>query len=154
MKVLGTLGIAFLAWLASPGSASSQTWQPLKNQPTFPVGAIALLTDGTVLLHEEQDSNPEHWYKLTPDNTGSYMNGTIEPIASLPSGYGPFFFASVVLPDGRYIIEGGEYNYGTADWTNKGAIYDPLKKQWTSVNPPSGWGTIGDAPTVVLSQGA
>ena len=85
MKVLGA-AIALLAWLASPLGASSQTWQPLKNQPTFPVGAIALLTDGTVLLHEEQDSNPQHWYKLTPDNTGSYVNGTIEPIASLPTG--------------------------------------------------------------------
>jgi len=154
MKVLGALAIALLAWLASPLSASAQTWQPLKNQPSFPVGAIALLTDGTVLLHEEQDADPQHWYKLTPDNTGSYVNGTIEPIASLPSGYGPFFFASAVLPDGRYIIEGGEYNFGQADWTNMGAIYDPLKNQWTSVNPPSGWGTIGDAPSVVLSQGA
>ena len=46
---------------------------------------MALLTDGTVLLHEEQDSSPQKWYKLTPDNTGSYVNGTIKPIASTAS---------------------------------------------------------------------
>jgi hypothetical protein len=35
---------------------------------------------------------------------------TWSQIASLPSGYIPSFFASAVLPDGRVIVEGGEYN--------------------------------------------
>jgi hypothetical protein len=139
--------------LVLAGIASAQRWRPLKHQPTFPVGAIALLTDGTVLLHEEQDSSPQKWYKLTPDNTGSYINGTIKPIASLPNGYGPWFFGSVVLPDGRYIIEGGEYNLTNAVWTNLGAIYDPVKDKWTPVNPPSGWASIGDAQSIVLNNG-
>ena len=125
----------------------------MKHKPTFPVGAIALLTDGTVLLHEEQDTSPQKWYKLTPDDTGSYVNGTIKPIASLPSGYGPWFFGSVVLPDGRYIIEGGEYNLTNAVWTTLGAIYDPVKNKWTSVKPPAGWGSIGDAQSVILNDG-
>lgn len=115
------------------------------------------MTDGTVLLHEEQDSNPQNWYKLTPDNTGSYINGTITQIASLPvingTQYGPFYFGSVVLPDGRYIIEGGEYNLGQAVWTNMGAIYDPVKNKWTAVNPPSGWAHIGDAQAILLDNG-
>ena len=125
----------------------------LEASAQFPVGAIALLTDGTVLLHEEQDSSPQKWYKLTPDNTGSYVHGTIKPIASLPSGYGPWFFGSVVLPDGRYIIEGGEYNLTNAVWTTLGAIYDPVKNKWTSVKPPAGWGSIGDAQSVILNDG-
>jgi hypothetical protein len=153
MTMLRKLGIALLALLTLPGIASSQKWQPLTKPPSFPVGAITLLTDGTVLLHEEQDSSPGKWYKLTPDNTGSYVNGTIKAIASLPSGYGPFYFGSVVLPDGRYIIEGGEYNNGSAVWTTLGAIYDPVKNKWTSVAPPSGWTTIGDAQSVVLKNG-
>ncbi len=116
-----------------------------------------MLTDGTVLLHEEQDSSPQKWYKLTPDNTGSYINGTIKEIASLPviNGvqYGPFYFGSVVLTGGRYIMEGGEYNNGQAVWTNLGAIYDPNDNKWTAVNPPAGWSLIGDAQSVILNNG-
>jgi len=153
MKILRTLVIAQLVLLALPGIASAQKWQPLKHPGAYSgVGAVALLTDGTVLLHEEQ-SNAQNWYKLTPDNTGSYINGTIKAIATLPSGYAPLYFGSVVLPDGRYIIEGGEYNNGTADWTTLGAIYDPVKNKWTSVKPPTGWSTIGDAQSVVLNNG-
>jgi hypothetical protein len=153
MKMSRKLGISLLALLALAGIASAQKWQPLNNPGTYSgVGAMALLTDGTVLLHEEQ-SNAQNWYKLTPDNTGSYINGTIKPIATLPSGYAPLYFGSVVLPDGRYIIEGGEYNEGTADWTTLGAIYDPVKNKWKSVNPPAGWSTIGDAQSVVLANG-
>jgi len=153
MKILKKLVSPMLALLALAGIAGAQKWQPLKHQPSAPIGAIGLLTDGTVLLHEEQDTNPQKWYKLTPDNTGSYVNGTIKPITSLPSGYGPWFFGSVVLPDGRYIIEGGEYNLTNAAWTNLGAIYDPVKNKWTTVNPPSGWANIGDAQAILLANG-
>jgi hypothetical protein len=153
MKMLQKLGNSLLALLALAGLASAQKWQPLNHPPSAPIGAIALLTDGTVLLHEEQDGSPQKWYKLTPDNTGSYINGTIKPIASTVSTYGPFYFGSVVLPDGRYIIEGGEYNLGSAAWTNLGAIYDPVKNKWTPVNPPAGWANIGDAQAILLANG-
>ena len=39
------------------------------------------------------------------------------------------------------------------DWTNKGAIYDPVKNTWTEVLPPTGWSQIGDAQSVVLPNG-
>jgi hypothetical protein len=154
MTMLKKLGSALLATLTLVGMGSAQKWQALKTEPTFPVGAIALLSDGTVLLHEEQDSTPQKWYKLTPDDTGSYINGTIKPIASLPIinkvQYAPFYFGSVVLPDGRYIIEGGEYNQGSSDWTNLGAIYNPVTNKWAAVTAPAGWTTIGDAQSVIL----
>jgi hypothetical protein len=153
MKMLQKLGNSLLALLALASLASAQKWQPLNHPPSAPIGAIALLTDGTVLLHEEQDGSPQKWYKLTPDKTGSYINGTIKPIASTVSTYGPFYFGSVVLPDGRYIIEGGEYNLGSAAWTNLGAIYDPVKNKWTPVNPPAGWANIGDAQAILLANG-
>ena len=38
-------------------------------------------------------------------------------------------------------------------WTNMGAIYDPVTNTWTSVNPPSGWSSIGDALSVALFNG-
>jgi hypothetical protein len=110
------------------------------------------MTDGTVIVHEEQ-SGAANWYKLTPNNTGSYARGTWTRIASLSSNYAPIFFGSVVLPDGRLIIEGGEYNLGSAVWTNLGAIYNPATNHWTAVSPPTGWSTIGDAQSVILPNG-
>ncbi len=152
MMRLRTLGMGCVILLACL-MAQAQKWTSLKHPGAYSgVGAVALLTDGTVLLHEEQ-SNAQNWYRLTPDNTGSYINGTIKKIPTLPSGYAPLFFGSVVLPDGRYIIEGGEYNNGSSAWTNLGAIYDPVKNKWTSVNPPSGWGSIGDAQAILLADG-
>ena len=64
-----TAGLAGLTVAA--GLASAQTWQPLKNQPYFgDVGAILLLTDGTVLAHVEP-LQAQKWYKMTPDIHGS-----------------------------------------------------------------------------------
>jgi hypothetical protein len=115
-----------------------------------------LLTDGTVIAHVSCDQT---WWKLTPDSSGSYVNGTWAQIALLPSGYNPRFFGSAVLTDGKVVIEGGEYNTGTngscggGSWTTKGAIYDPVANAWTSITPPSGWTTIGDAQAIVLTNG-
>jgi len=155
MKMLQKLGISLLALLALAGLASAQKWQALKHPVNFQAGALALLTDGTVLIHEEQDPNPQNWFKLTPDNTGSYVNGTVKPIAKTSAAYGPLFFGSVVLPDGRYIVEGGEYNNNCSGgcWTNLGAIYDPVKNKWTPVNAPAGWANIGDAQAILLTNG-
>jgi hypothetical protein len=101
-----------------------------------------------------QSTESGNWWRLTPDNTGSYLNGTWTQLASMPSGYGPLYYASAVLPDARVIVEGGEYNLTNgAVWTNMGAIYDPASNTWTSIAPPSGWSTIGDAQGVVLANG-
>lgn len=136
--------------IASPAFAG--TWTPLTHQPTFEPETALLLTDGGVLVHAFEGSD---WWRLDPDVTGSYVNGTWKQVASLPSGYTPLFFASAVLPDGRAIVEGGEYNdpTGPAVYTNLGAIYDPATNIWTRVNPPVGWSTIGDAQSVVLANG-
>jgi hypothetical protein len=139
-----------------PAQSVASPWQLLTNQP--PVldftdcgpGAPLLLTDGTVML---ADNGCQDWWKLTPDQSGSYVNGTWTQLASLPAGYSPLYHSSAVLPDGRVIIEGGEYNFLQAVWTNQGAIYDPRKDTWTMVAPPAGWSTIGDAQSVVLPDG-
>jgi hypothetical protein len=155
MKTLQKLGISLVALLALAGLASAQKWQALNHPVNFQAGALALLTDGTVLIHEEQDPNPQNWFKLTPDINGSYVNGTVKAIAKTSAAYGPLFFGSVVLPDGRYIVEGGEYNNNCSGgcWTNLGAIYDPVKNKWTPVNPPAGWANIGDAQAILLDNG-
>ena len=132
-------------------------WTRTTNNPPVNLGTMLLLTDGTVIAHEENDQNGNvattNWYKLTPDINGSYINGTWSQIASLPAGYGPLFFGSAVLPDGRVVVEGGEYNQYGGGFTKLGAIYDPVANTWTSVTAPTGWNSIGDASTVVLSTG-
>jgi len=152
MNSFRTLGIAFVACLALAGVAGAQTWQSLKNPPTFLTDTALLLTDGTVIVHEICSPN---WHRFTPDQTGSYLNGTWSKIGSMPADYAPLYFASQVLPDGRVLVEGGEYNGAGCPGaeTPLGAIYDPLKNKWTKVNPPSGWGEIGDSPSVVLPNG-
>jgi len=100
-----------------------------------------------------QGGTDSDWWKLTPDNTGSYVNGTWSKLASLPTGYVPDAFASAVLADGRLVIVGGEYNSGNFALTNQGAIYDPAANTWTTLTPPKGWGYIGDSPASVLPNG-
>jgi hypothetical protein len=140
MKSLRAFYIALLLMIAATHPAISQAWIPLVNQPNpnLALSNPLLLTDGTVIAH--QACGPQ-WWRLTPDQYGSYINGTWKRIASLPAGYGPLYFGSAVLPDGRVIMMGGEDN-GTPDncqsvWTNLGAIYDPTTNKWTSVTPPT-----------------
>jgi hypothetical protein len=152
-KMLRFLGIALMV-LVSSGLASSQepatgTWQKLKNQPTFQTDTALLLTDGTVMVHQY---NSGSWWRLTPTTSG-YVNGTWTKLASMQAGYAPLYFASAVLPDGRVLVEGGEYNNLSGTETNLGDIYDPTTNTWTAVTPPSGWSTIGDSPAVILPNG-
>src|SRR5580692_2051904 len=144
------LFVAAILLLAVSGLTLAQTLQTLVHQPPDGSGISLLLTDGTVITQGNGESD---WAKLTPDNKGSYVNGTWKRIASLPSGYVPDAFASAVLADSRVIIEGGEYNNGVFAFTNLGAVYDPVKDTWTKQKPPAGWGFIGDSPSAVLPNG-
>ena len=128
----------------------AQTLTNLTHQPPDGAGVGFLLTDGTVMF---QGNNGSDWWKLTPDKFGNYQDGTWTQLASLPSNYDPYAFASATLADGRVLIEGGEYNFGNFAFTDLGAIYDPAKNTWTPVNPPAGWGFIGDSPSAVLPNG-
>jgi Abnormal spindle-like microcephaly-assoc'd, ASPM-SPD-2-Hydin len=138
------------------GAAGAQTWTPLVNQPGANVGAMLQLRDGRILVHEEQGGNSRNWHILTPDSTGSYVNGTWSSGGTLPLGYTPWFFGSQVLLDGKtVVIEGGEYNGGREAWTTKGAIgtISGSTITWTANSPPSGWTSIGDAESVLLADG-
>lgn len=131
--------------------SQAQTIQRLTHQAPDGGQLTFQLTDGTVMAQGYGDSD---WWRLTPDNTGSYVNGTWTQLASLPNGYSPDAFSSAVLADGRLLIEGGEYNYGNFTLTNLGAVYDPATNVWTQLKPPPGWSYIGDSPSSVLTSGA
>jgi Domain of unknown function (DUF4082) len=145
------LGLGVL--LAFTALAGAQTWTPLTHQPTFSASTALLLTDGTVMAQQAGGSGV--WWRLKPDNTGSYINGTWSQLASMPAGYGPVYYASAVLPDGRVVVEGGEDNNNCCNmvWTSLGAIYNPATNTWTSIAAPAGWSNIGDAQSVVLPNG-
>ncbi len=150
-RITHTQAVAAIVALASlPAAAQAQTWTVLKNPPSFSAGSPHLMTDGTILV---QSVSTTDWYKFTPDKTGSYVNGTWSQVASLPGSYAPLYYGSEVLTDGKLIINGGEYNNNNAVWTTLGAIYDPVKNKWTSVTPPTGWTTIGDAQSTLLGDG-
>lgn len=130
-------------------------------------GTAFLLTDGTVMVQECNTPYgvpvpTRRWWKLSPDNTGSYINGKWSRLAD--SHVGRRYFASGVLADGRVVICGGEYtDLGSTQSENESntcEIYDPTKNKWTTFSAPSTggaqptvWSTIGDAPCAVLPDG-
>lgn len=175
-----TIRLHAAALLVAAWPASAGTWQPLTNQPplpdvvdpsnssvTYPGGAAfpILLTDGSVIIQNNGAAADGSIWKLTPDLAGSYVNGTWSQLASMP--YIPTYAAQAVLPDGRVLIEGGEYTGALYAFTltNQGAIYDPVTNTWASVMPPTFFtdlyppraafapSPIGDAASIVLADG-
>ena len=149
--------------LAHPGPATPRqlattggSWQAVTTAPVSGLTTPELQTDGTVLVH---NGNSPSWYRLTPDGSGNYVHGTWSQIASLPviggTQYAPLYHATAVLPDGRTVVMGGEYNGSSTEaFTSLGAIYDPVANSWTAVAAPSGWSGIGDAQSTILANGA
>jgi List-Bact-rpt repeat protein/Big-like domain-containing protein/putative Ig domain-containing protein/Kelch motif protein len=145
--VFATLSVFGL--ISGSPQAQAQTWTVLSHQPSVGLRICLLMTDASVICQSGHD-----WYKLTPDLAGSYVNGTWSQIASFPSGYEPYVYASAVLADGRVVVVGGEYDAsGNIVLSNQGAVYDPVANTWTPLAPPSGWSYIGDAPATVLANG-
>jgi hypothetical protein len=160
MKVFRTLAISLLTLLAWSGLASAQdpftpgTWTAVTAAPPSAVAHTLLLTDGSVLVNSFYfENHSDKWYRLFPDKTGSYVNGTWIDAGAAPKGYNPLYFASAVLPSGNVVIIGGEYNNGGSIWTTLGATYNPYTNQWSTLTAPTGWTTVGDAQSVVLPNG-
>ncbi|MGB2627300.1 MAG: kelch repeat-containing protein [Candidatus Acidiferrum sp.] len=137
-------------------------------------GTAFLLTDGTVMMQEFKSINAYYlgvplltwptrrWWKLTPDNMGSYQNGSWSRLAD--SNLGRAGFASAVLADGRVVVCGGEYSDSSGanapDDDNTCEIYDPMANTWTMIaspttpgSPGTTWMSIGDAPCTLLPTG-
>lgn len=153
MMAIKTLRALFTALLFASSLSFAQSLQPLNHQPPIQPGAAYLLTDGTILVQQYSSNN---WEKLTPDQNGSYVNGTWSNVAPLPAGYAPLDYAAAVLADGRLVIIGGEYNFAVSPKMSEstlGAVYDPKSDAWTPIAPPTSWSSVGDAPSAVLPNG-
>jgi hypothetical protein len=122
------------------------TWTQLTNPAPGSLGTMMLLTDGSVMTTLDGDSPGNDWGKLTPDSTGSYVNGTWTRLAQAINTR--LFDASQVLQNGHVFVAGGEYGSGAAN----GETYDPLTNTWTAVTG-SGFGSIIDAESVLLANG-
>jgi uncharacterized repeat protein (TIGR01451 family) len=146
------------------GIASAQ-WTNLTNAPPGFMSTCVLLTDGRAMCHEY---GTNRWHTLTPDINGSYANGTWAATAPMPDGtdtstlnggcnpctYAPLYYYSGVLPDGRVVVVGGEYNTNGATWTNIGFMYDPVANTWSAqLTVPFAAGCVGDAQGVILPDG-
>jgi hypothetical protein len=121
------------------------TWTRFTNSVS--AGPMWLMQDGTILMYDGQSLQLLH-----PDQTGSYANGTWTDAGGLLLARDNF--ASAVLPDGRLVVCGGEQSGAGTD-TNSCEIYDPRIPipASTQFQPPTGWTAIGDAPSVVLTDG-
>ena len=111
---------------------------------------MMLETDGSVIM--QGGGTAKTWYHLTPDSTGSYVNGTWTQLASM--GLQRLYYASNVLPDGRIFVQGGEYSgpYGVSNDTNTGEIYSPTTNSWSKIATfPQG--SFGDDPSELLPNG-
>src|ERR1017187_2860000 len=150
-KPLTALGMALLV-LTWSDIASAQSWKPVASTIPGGAGAALLLTDGTVMVHQSCTPN---WFKLTPDSSGSYINGSWSAAIPMQSTFGPLYFASAVLADGRLVATGGEYNLAscaanTPVDSNLAAIYTPATNSWSPLASPglSPFANVGDAQSV------
>jgi len=159
MTYLRVLGMGVLALAFSIGTLAQEpfapgTWTHTKKAPPSLVAHAMLLTDGSVLVNSYFFSpHADPWYRLIPDSTGSYVNGTWVKAGTLPTGYNPVYFASQVLPNAQVAIFGGEYNNGNGEWTTLGALYEPGPNKWVPLSAPAAWTSVGDAQSSLLPDG-
>jgi hypothetical protein len=134
LLICGLVAFSSIANAQERNESGSASWTPLANLP--PGGSVInllLLSDGTVMAQSGDDG--WHWFKLTPDAHGSYINGTWTTTA--PMSFPRIYFSTNVLQDGRVWLLGGEYTgpYFDANIAPSGEIYDPVKDTWSPIAP-------------------
>lgn len=134
------------SWLVLPTRLAAQgTWSSLVHTAPEGVNTMLLLSDGTVMA---AGSSMNSWYRLTPDSSGSYVNGTWSTLASMNDSR--LYFSSDVLTNGQVFVAGAEYGTGT----NSAEIYDPPSNTWTRCPPPpAGQTRFLDSVSKILPNG-
>ena len=133
----------------------SGTWTPLTNSLIDPYGGetMLLLNNGTIMIQGGGGGMSSAWYQLTPDASGSYLNGTWSTLASMSTQR--LYYGSVVLPNGNVVLIGGEYTGPSANrtLTNTGEMYNPTTNTWTAIAPDPYNSQLGDVSAMLLPDG-
>jgi len=129
--------------LLTAGPLQAGTWTTLANNAPQGVQLMILLSDGTVACYDGGGGN---WCKLSPNSSGSYVNGTFSSMASM--NYTRRYNSAAVLRNGRLFVAGGEYGTGT----NTAEVYNPLTDVWT-LTGASGVTDFVDPPSAMLPDG-
>ncbi len=126
--------------LVSAQTCLAGTWTKIVNNPPAGINLMLLLSDGTVMCANNNGSTiGKAWYKLTPNASGSYVNGTWSTLASAINTR--LYYPAQVMTDGRVFVAGGEYGTGGPF----AEVYNPLTNAWTNVTPPAAvWNTGSD----------
>src|SRR5262249_51158563 len=115
-------------------------WTSLINTAPAAISTMILLSDGTVMANASTFKTPgAAWYKLTPDSSGSYVNGTWTQLP--PMNDTRYYFPAQMLKDGRVFVAGGEISSTDSHHRNYD-IYNPLTD--LDVNTP--WAKHGTVP--------
>jgi Secretion system C-terminal sorting domain/Kelch motif len=144
-----------LFFMLAQNSMAQGAWTALRDTaPELNAGVMLLLTDGSIIMTTTTDPNAvwddscgPAWNKLTPDSTGSYVNGKWSLIA--PMHNSRLYFSSQVLQNGKVYVAGGEFGTGS----NMAELYDPGADTWTPIpGIPSG-NILADANSQMLPDG-
>jgi len=118
------------------------SWTSLVNSPPIGQGTMNLLTNGSVLMTD----GGNQWAILTPDASGSYVNGTWKQVAN--ANYTRLYDSTQVLQNGQVFVAGGEYGTGTST----GELYNPVTNTWTAL-PAQPYGAFIDSGSMLLPNG-
>ena len=121
-------------------------WNLLSHNAPANVDTMLVRADGAIMA---QQSGGQAWYQLTPDTTGSYVNGSWSNLASMANTR--LYYASDVLPSGNIVVVGGEYSSAGGD-TNRGEMYNIGSNSWSAIAPYPET-QAGDAVSEVLPNG-
>jgi hypothetical protein len=114
------------------------SWAPVNafiNGPTNGL-AMMLLSDGTAAVQGGSGSPTTTWYRLSPNASGDYANGSWSALGSMNEARR--FFTTAMLPDGRIFAVGGEY----PKFSNTAEIFDP-----TANGGAGAWSFVDSVPT-------
>jgi hypothetical protein len=126
-------------FLLTSSPAHAGNWSAVASNAPANIVLMLLLSDGSVMCFRNSNSST-NWYKLTPDASGSYVNGSWTTLDTM--SFSRRFQTSVVLRNGRVLLAGAEYGSG---WGN-GEVYDPVADNWTTTTLPPGLITSNNNP--------
>lgn len=149
MKRCLSVLVCGLMWLSGSVVYGQGTWTMLRDTaPDINTGVMLLLSDGSVICKAADDFGYGYiWNKLTPDSTGSYVNGTWSTIAPMQDDR--LYFSSQVLRSGKVYVAGGEYGSGV----NKAELYDPVADVWSAIPVLDLGDSMADANSQLLPDG-